>query len=589
MGRRRPCDVERQPSFKAQIARALAKYGGRRTGVGRTSNRRGRVAVREPHARSRRCVIKARYVPLTRRGRAATMHLAYLERDGVEKDGSPGHLYGPDDRFDAAEFRAPIEREPRQFRFIVSPEDGERLDLTDFTRRFMQQVERDTGRPLVWAAVNHHNTDNPHVHIVVRGLDRDGDHVRIDGRYIGREMRWRAQEIITRELGPRTELEVSRKRSTDIERERFTDIDRTLAERAGPDGAVSLRALLQDGSPDGRRCIARLQALEGFQLAHVERPGTWRLADGWKESLHELGQYHDVAGRLLPMVGREAAMRHRIVDEKRPVPPFEGVVMGKGLDDELAGTMFAALRTSAGDAVYLRVPPNIAESLREGVTVRVTFDVEPWLKPADRIIARFAQENGGIYDPGRHQKALENLDRPPAATGEPTPAERVAANVRRLERLSRYGLAGRRADGRWDIPDDLLGQLAAREQSHPQHRLRVEQFREPDRAREQRGDAQPATQPSTLDTAKERAAFGQALARELRLTFVSDPPAFAGRMLDCAPTSSGERYSQVVDYRRGQFTLVPTPPDAQILQGRTVTVSRDHERIVVRRGPEISR
>ena len=402
-------------------------------------------------------------------------------------------------------------------------------------------------------------------------------------------MRWRAQEIITRELGPRTELEVSRKRSTDIERERFTDTDRTLAERAGPDGAVSLRALLQDGSPEGRRCIARLQTLEGFQLAHVERPGTWRLADGWKESLHELGQYHDVAGRLLPMVGREAAMRHRIVDEKRPVPPFEGVVMGKGLDDELAGTMFVALRTSAGDAVYLRVPPNIAESLREGVTVRVTFDVEPWLKPADRIIARFAQENSGIYDPGRHQKALENLDRPRAATGEPTPAERVAANVRRLERLSRYGLAGRRADGRWDIPDDLLGQLAAREQSHPQHRLRVEQFREPDRAREQRGDAHPATQPSTLDTAKERAALGQALARELRLTFVSDPPAFAGRMLDCAPTSSGERYSQVVDYRRGQFTLVPTPPDAQILQGRTVTVSRDHERIVVRRGPEISR
>jgi hypothetical protein len=227
--------------------------------------------------------------------------------------------------------------------------------------------------------------------------------------------------------------------------------------------------------------------------------------------------------------------------------------------------------------------------LHEGATVRVGFDVEPWLKPADRIVARFAQENGGIYDPGRHQRALENLDRPRAAPGEPTAAERIAANVRRLERLSRYGLAGRRADGRWDIPDDLLGQLAAREQSHPQHRLRVEQIREPDRAREQRGDAEPAKQPAAVDSARERAALGQALAKELRLTYVSDPPAFAGRLLDCAPTPSGGRYSQVVDYRRGQFTLVPTPPDAERMRGRTVTISRDQERLVVRRGPEISR
>jgi Protein of unknown function (DUF3363)/MobA/VirD2-like, nuclease domain len=590
IGRRRPRDGERHPSFKAQLAHALNKYGGRRTGVGRTSARRSRVAVRAPTPRSRRCVIKARYVPLTGRGlRAARMHLGYLERDGVEKDGSPGHLYGADDKFDAAEFRAPIDREPRQFRFIVSPEDGDRLDLTEFARGFMKQVEKDTGRPLIWAAVNHHNTDNPHVHIVVRGIDRDGDQVLIDGRYIGREMRWRAQEIITRELGPRSELECSRRRTAEIERERFTEIDRVIAERAGPDGSISLRALLGDGNPDGRHCIARLQALEGLQLAHIERPGTWQLAEGWKDSLHSMGQYHDVAERLLPLVGREAAMRHRIVDEKNPVPPFEGVVVGKGIDDELGGTVFAALRTRGSNAVYLRVQPNVAEFLREGDTVRVASAIEPWLKPADKIVARFAHENGGIYDPARHQKALENLDRPRAGSGEPTPVERVAANVRRLGRLSRYGLANQRTDGRWDIPADLLGQLAAREQSHPQHRLRVERTGEPEQSRAQRPASEPAKDRTAPHRTIERAALGEVLAKGLRLTYVSDPPAFTGLLLDCAPTRSGERYSQVVDYRRGQFTLVPTPSDAQFMQGRTVTVSRDHERFVIRRGPEIFR
>jgi type IV secretory pathway VirD2 relaxase len=74
-------------------------------------------------------------------------------------------------------FMSPSRVSPYTFRIEVSslsPEDGERLDLTDFTRRFMKQVERDTGRPLVWAAVNHHNTDNPHVHIVVPSRLRFG-------------------------------------------------------------------------------------------------------------------------------------------------------------------------------------------------------------------------------------------------------------------------------------------------------------------------------------------------------------------------------------------------------------------------------
>jgi type IV secretory pathway VirD2 relaxase len=143
-------------------------------------------------------------------------HLAYLERDGVERGGSPGRLYGAEDGFDRDAFRAPLAGEQRQFRFIVSPEDGDELDLKEFARRLMAQVENDLGRRLIWAAVNHHNTDNPHVHIDVRGIDVDGDDVRIDSAYIKHQMRWRAQEIVTRELGPRTELEYSRVREAEI-------------------------------------------------------------------------------------------------------------------------------------------------------------------------------------------------------------------------------------------------------------------------------------------------------------------------------------------------------------------------------------
>jgi hypothetical protein len=62
----------------------------------------------------------------------AVRHLAYLERDGVERDGSRGRLYGCDEKFSGEEFREGLAGEKRQFRFIVSPEDGGQLELTEW-------------------------------------------------------------------------------------------------------------------------------------------------------------------------------------------------------------------------------------------------------------------------------------------------------------------------------------------------------------------------------------------------------------------------------------------------------------------------
>ncbi|MEO8212377.1 MAG: DUF3363 domain-containing protein [Myxococcales bacterium] len=514
----------------------------------------------------------------------ARAHLAYLERDGVESDGSPGRLYGRDENFDADAFRAPLDGEPRQFRFIVSPEDAHLLDLSEFTRQLMKQVEKDTGRRLDWAAVNHHNTDNPHVHIVVRGLDHDGDELRIDGRYIAREMRWRAQEIATRELGPRSEFELSRTRSPEVHRVRFTDIDRAIEPLVRPDRTVSLQQILAEPGGDGRFCIARLQTLETLGIAKNELPGVWRLPTDWQKSLQELGEYQDVLDRLAPLVGNRA-VKFQIVDERNPVPTFEGQVIAKGLDDELGGRMFAAIRTPGGDSFYVRLAPGVAEPLHEGDTVRVAFDAERWVKPADRIVARFAEENGGVYDPVRHQGALEDLQRSRLSLDEPTPAERVAANVRRLERLERYQLVARLSDGRWQIRPDLVSQLEDRERTHPQPRMRMERTGPEPASSPREKSLGPEralpTQENVADPMKERAAIGPVLAKQHGLTYVSEPTRFQGWAVDCVVTRSGREYARVVNYARGEFTLIPKPPEWERLRGHTVHLARDREQKLV--------
>jgi type IV secretory pathway VirD2 relaxase len=568
MGRRRSRDRDLVPPFHVRLARTAPRSTGDSARRRRARNQPGRIAVRTPHALSRRCVIKSRYVPMTADGRKlAARHLAYLERDGVERDGSRGRLYGADEKFRLEEFRDRLPDEKRQFRFIVSPQDGARVDLKELARQLMRQVEKDTGRRLIWGAVNHHDTDNPHVHIVVRGVDRDGDEFRIDRQYLAHGMRWRAQEILTRELGRRSERDVSSGWAVEVGREAFTEVDRALAEHSSPDGLVTLPRLL--AAPEGEclACLDRLQTLEEMQLATKESAGTWRLTDGWEKFLVQRGEDIDARGRLRALVGDEAS-RYQVLRPENPVPVADGVVVGIGLHDELSGEMFGAIRTADGRGYYVRVPPRSAETLQEKDAVRVGVEVEPWLKPADRIVARFAQDNGGVYDPVRHQRELVGMRQSTPGNGQPTPAERVAANIRRLERLACYRLATRLSDGRWQIPPDLLSQLEARERTHPQHRLRLEKLGAP---------AREPVRPKPQDVASERDAVGRALSKEMGLVYVGDPPAFSGRVMACAPTPTGREYVRVVDYRRGQFTLIAKSPETDGLEGRRLQLTRDRE------------
>ncbi|WP_197723590.1 hypothetical protein [Asticcacaulis excentricus] len=109
---------------------------GRGAGVGRiltAGTTRGRTA--------RRVVVKARFVRLAGKGlRAAAAHLAYLQRDGVTREGARGVLYGPQaDRIEASEFMGRCDGDRHQFRFIVAPEDAHLYDdLKPLTRKVMQ-------------------------------------------------------------------------------------------------------------------------------------------------------------------------------------------------------------------------------------------------------------------------------------------------------------------------------------------------------------------------------------------------------------------------------------------------------------------
>ena len=166
------------------------------------------------------------------------------------------------------------------FRFIISPEDAAEIgDLKTFTRELMLDVEKDLGTKLDWVAVDHWNTDNPHVHVLIRGRADDGQDLVISREYISRGFRDRAAERVTLELGPRSEQEIGTTLEREVESDRWTSLDRALRDISDECGGVAdLRPGPDAEDPELRRLLlGRAAKLERLGLADPVGPACWTL------------------------------------------------------------------------------------------------------------------------------------------------------------------------------------------------------------------------------------------------------------------------------------------------------------------------
>ncbi len=334
---------------------------------------RGRraVAVRSSNTFSRRVIIKARIVKMTSYGsKAAKLHIKYIERDGVERDGTQGELYGKDKQFNRDRFLQPIEQEPHQFRVVISPEDAGEMNLTDYTREVMRQVEKDLGRDLNWAAVNHYNTDNPHTHVVIRGVDLTGEELRIDRQYISHGLRHRSQEIATQWLGPRTSWDIEKSLQREISQQRFTSLDRQL-EKFCRHGVIDFKGASM-GVSQQNRLMARLQKLSQLTVAKRTDLFRWKVTDDWQHVLKKLGEQGDIIKNLDQSWLHKADNLHWVQHADDVSQPIEGRVVQKGLADELNDRAYLLIETPKNQSYYIKVPSTLAvESLRENDIVLI--------------------------------------------------------------------------------------------------------------------------------------------------------------------------------------------------------------------------
>ncbi|OOO17813.1 DUF3363 domain-containing protein [Rhizobium sophoriradicis] len=481
-GRIRSSKAQRARPFIAQALAAAEKAGRRVSRSGKIrpgrcrgpSFARGRVAsVRANRlitSRTRLCAVKARFVRNKGERGPLARHLNYLRRDGVTRDGNKARMFGPEtENADANDFTDRCKDDRHHFRFIVSPEDAVDMeDLKRFTRELMSQAERDLGTRLDWIGVDHWNTDNPHVHVILRGRTDDGQDLVIDRDYIRSGLRDRAQDLITQELGPRTDLDISRSLERQIEADRWTEIDRQLVRDADKHGIIDV-APPPDHQPDEHlvQKVGRLRHLERLGLAETIGAGQWIIAEEAEATLRELGARGDIIKRMhqaLSGQGIERSAADYVLSGEVQDQPLIGRLVERGLDDELCGTAFAVVDGTDGRTHHIRfsdieaagdsAPGSIVElrsfedargARRVALAVRSDLVLEAQIKSdgatwLDRqLIARDRIELGGCFG-----------------------IEVGQAMAERTEHLIGEGLA-RREGERLIFARDLVGTLRQRE------------------------------------------------------------------------------------------------------------------------------
>lgn len=480
-GRVRSSGAQRARPFIAQALAAAKKAGagvsrsGRIVAGNRSRFGRGQRASIQANrfitARSRGAVIKARVVRHNARSAPLATHLNYLRREGVTRDGEKARLFGPGgDDADPKAFAERCKGDRHHFRFIVSPDDAaEMADLKSFTRDLVSQMAKDLETGLDWVAVDHWNTEHPHVHLIMRGVRDDGQDLVISRDYIKDGMRDRARDLITQELGPRTDLDIRRTLDRQVDAERWTQLDRQLVRDARDTGVIDL-APWPGEQPDVYHAqkVGRLRKLESLGLSDQIGPGQWVIDASAEATLRELGERGDIIKRMhraLTERGIERGSASYVLAAECLDTPIVGRLVDRGLDDELKGSAYAVVDGVDGRTHHIKLPDlDAAGDSAPGSIVELRrFDDAKGERRVAIAVRSDLDIDRQVTASGATWLDRQNIAREPVALSDGGfGAEVRHALDRRAEHLIEQGLADRNGQ-RVTFARNLIDTLRARE------------------------------------------------------------------------------------------------------------------------------
>jgi hypothetical protein len=327
-----------------------------------SARRRGSSAGVRRFPHRQRCAVRITYSRNTVRGQWRA-HGRYLERENAA-DGDAGfNSYENDVQSSRRLQDWQAHKDELLWKFIVSPEFGDGIDLQRLTRDLMVRLDEDIGGSLEWVAVVHRNTEHPHVHVALRGLSAGGKAVRMSHEYVKQGVREIAEDLCTRQLGFRTALDAAEAQRREISEPRFTSLDRLiLRNSAAVEKGFRFPRTAEIGRAQKNHVSARLIVLSRMGLADRRRDGSWLLRSDMEQVLRATQRARDrqkvlfahgelISDKRLPL---------EVVDW-REATSVEGRVLVHG-EEELSGKNYLLLESTAAQVYYIPYRREMEES-----------------------------------------------------------------------------------------------------------------------------------------------------------------------------------------------------------------------------------
>jgi len=460
-------DVRLNREIKRLVSRIKAKEAkskGIKSARGGLSSMGARgVVVKENDIYSRRVIVKASYIQSFGKNSRARIrhHFKYAGQDKIDELKNAPEFYGAENNsINVKEKIDDFEVAPHIFNIIISPEDGEKLNLKEFTRDFIEVIEKDLKTKLDWVAGNHYDTNDPHVHVLIKGNDEKGNRLLIKRDYISHGLRARAGQVATKKLGLRSYEEVTKAIEFRINSTKKCDLDEIIVKNT-VDGHFDLSktSFEQLKELPLSLFIKRLEFLETKELAKKVDEQSWQIKPLLREELQNIDRTNSLISKLSDglKIGKEG---FEIISAKNVIDRIiKGHIVERGYFDDHEAKEYLLIKSKEKKFIYVELE-KYSEKSKAMVGEFVRIDVtKPFSGPlaTDKTIEKVARENFGIYDMTKHAKQSESsVALPPGVSS----AEYAQIHVNRLEVLAKKGLVEKIAEGKFRVPEEYLKNIA---------------------------------------------------------------------------------------------------------------------------------
>jgi hypothetical protein len=180
----------------------------------------------------------------------------------------------------------------RHFKFIISPESP-RVDLPALVKTLVKRMEKITGHSFYWMAAVHTDTEHPHAHLLLNGMDRDGKEVRFDKLFITQTMREMSRQICTELIGKRSGEEIRTAILQSHKSCRYCPIDESIGlyEKSFKQEDDAYETQVRARHDLMHKRLVFLVSL-GLAKKTEDKKELFYLEKGWQKKLKAMGRYN---------------------------------------------------------------------------------------------------------------------------------------------------------------------------------------------------------------------------------------------------------------------------------------------------------